>query len=929
MKFDKTKLLTTVSAVALMLAVGACSSSGDDDGINAERDDALTAQKAALAAQATAEAARDAALTAQMAAETERDDALAAQTTAEKDAATAEQARMDAVAAQMTAEMNEADAELARMAAVTAKEMAEMAEATAEQARMDAVAAQMTAEMNEADAELARMAAVTAKEMAEMAEATAEQARMDAVAAQMTAEMNEADAELARMAAVTAKEMAEMAEATAEQARMDAVAAQMTAEMNEADTELARMAAVTAKEMAEMGEATAEQARMDAVDAQTAAEMNNADTELARMAAVTAKEMAEMAEATAEQARMDAVAAQMTAEMNEADTELARMAAVTAKEMAEMGEATAEQARMDAVDAQTAAEMNNADTELARMAAVTAKEMAEMAEATAELARMDAVDAKTAAETAQGEAVLAKTAAEAARDQAVIAQGTAEMARDDALEAQRVAEAAKTTADGDLVTANAKLATAKADLIQAKLDLAEANKRADDAEKELDEIKKTTADNEASGRAKGLLTALVVQAAATDPDLTATAKRTADGVSVLFQPAGTPAKSDYAATDVAVAGIAGWDGSMLAKKAGDDSTESVILYTNVEGLGPKSLLADEQAGDTDKFFVVTDGMDAEAAFVKSASTESIPVAPQTGSTEVLFGELVTPVGGGNQLLQFTGTWRGVPGTFTCVGTCDADDKLSVSATRNVKGEEVLTANFDDKMWNFQPTDSKATVMVPDEDYLYFGWWQDRPTKADAKGAFTYMFQTFAGGSQAFTAESRAMEMVVGDATYDGAAAGRYAQEGGTRLKPTYESGMFTATATLKAKFGGDPTDEGTDTDAGTIEGTITDFMEGGDPLVGWKVMLNPIALTDSVATFSTLPALPDTPEENDDNAVAEIDGVKSTTGEWSGQFFGNGRNDGQPGSVAGQFEAQFGAGQQVHTTIAGAYGAQNSNPDSE
>ena len=49
MKFDRNKLLTSVSAVALVLAVGACSSSGDDDGITAERDDALIAQKAAEA----------------------------------------------------------------------------------------------------------------------------------------------------------------------------------------------------------------------------------------------------------------------------------------------------------------------------------------------------------------------------------------------------------------------------------------------------------------------------------------------------------------------------------------------------------------------------------------------------------------------------------------------------------------------------------------------------------------------------------------------------------------------------------------------------------------------------------------------------------------------------------------------------------------
>ena len=51
MKFDKNKLLTTISAVALVLAVGACSSNGDDGGITAERDMALEDLKAAAAAR--------------------------------------------------------------------------------------------------------------------------------------------------------------------------------------------------------------------------------------------------------------------------------------------------------------------------------------------------------------------------------------------------------------------------------------------------------------------------------------------------------------------------------------------------------------------------------------------------------------------------------------------------------------------------------------------------------------------------------------------------------------------------------------------------------------------------------------------------------------------------------------------------------------
>ena len=59
MKFHRNKLLTAVSAVALVLAVGACSSNGDD-GVSAERDTALEDLKAANAklADATAEVMR-------------------------------------------------------------------------------------------------------------------------------------------------------------------------------------------------------------------------------------------------------------------------------------------------------------------------------------------------------------------------------------------------------------------------------------------------------------------------------------------------------------------------------------------------------------------------------------------------------------------------------------------------------------------------------------------------------------------------------------------------------------------------------------------------------------------------------------------------------------------------------------------------------
>ena len=300
-----------------------------------------------------------------------------------------------------------------------------------------------------------------------------------------------------------------------------------------------------------------------------------------------------------------------------------------------------------------------------------------------------------------------------------------------------------------------------------------------------------------------------------------------------------------------------------------------------------------------------------------AHTDMFPSAPATGSTTVLLGDLVTQLGTEVQRLEFEGTWRGVPGTFVCSspsGCDDVDNGISVRATLDVDGEEELTADFGNRQWVFQPDDRAATADVPDEDYLYFGWWKDEPAEAKADDIFDYGFRTFASGSQPFTATSNAMRDVEGRATYSGAATGKYALEKGSRLAPEYEADAFTARASLTANFGSGDV-------AGTIKGTITDFVNAnpdGTLLANWEVTLNETTLSDSSATFESANGT------GTDNAVAEIGGVESDTGVWSGAFFGNGREDGQPGSVAGRFSATF---EDANTHIAGSYGAHNVSDD--
>ena len=453
---------------------------------------------------------------------------------------------------------------------------------------------------------------------------------------------------------------------------------------------------------------------------------------------------------------------------------------------------------------------------------------------------------------------------------------------------------------------------------------------------------------EASARAAGLLLKIMTQTTSGDDELDAitvvddplmpfaslkATNTTADGVEVLLN--AMEGESDFEeATDRAAPAINGWDHVLLAKEAGDDeSTEYVAVYTDVDLPGPKSLLADEGVDleeDTPAlFFTVTDDPDGqgeenpltgEGEFVKLAHTDMFPRAPATGQTTVVLGSLVTRPGTTTARLEFPGTWRDVPGTFICsTGACEvAANGIMVTAKLDDEGEEELTANFATLSWVFQPDDKAATADVADEDYLYFGWWKNEPAEETGDPAvFAYGFRTFASGSQPFTADGDAMEEVEGKATYTGAATGKYALEKGSRLAPQYEADAFTARASLTANFGDDDA-------AGTIKGTITDFVNAnpaGTSLDNWEVTLNPITLGANSASFESTEVVE---EPDDDNAVAEIGSVESSSGEWSGEFFGNGREDGQPGSVAGRFKATF---TDANTHIAGSYGAHNVSPD--
>ena len=225
----------------------------------------------------------------------------------------------------------------------------------------------------------------------------------------------------------------------------------------------------------------------------------------------------------------------------------------------------------------------------------------------------------------------------------------------------------------------------------------------------------------------------------------------------------------------------------------------------------------------------------------------------------------------------TGSFNGIDGTFKCSGeTC--------SATANANG--VLTALTG--TWTFTPKGDVKTLKVPDaqydSDYLSFGYWISETTTASGS---RFEVGTLYDGSQPITTTIATM---TGTATYVGEAAGAYARKGDNPAV-----GEFTGHASLTADFGDDA-------EMGTIEGTISQLVDGGqviDP--SWTVELQ-----EANIELGTNPAL------------VTFDGQTPRGGNWRGGFFGTtgtGATD-YPRGVAGDFTGHFENGH-----VIGAFGA--------
>ena len=253
--------------------------------------------------------------------------------------------------------------------------------------------------------------------------------------------------------------------------------------------------------------------------------------------------------------------------------------------------------------------------------------------------------------------------------------------------------------------------------------------------------------------------------------------------------------------------------------------------------------------------------------------------------------------------EFEGTFAGVEGEYSCTGT-------TCSAKTRADGSLSML----DGTWKFTPdaTDVLVRDVIPDADYLSFGYWVQATEKED--GTTTYGVSAFYGGSQSF--DMATVGSLRGTATYEGRATGLY-------VKKTYDtatndfvpssSGQFTADAALTASFGGDDVAQNKKF---SVEGTVTNFMDGNDMIdPNWMVTLGKSSQFSSSATMFS---------------GKTSTGVNSTEGGWEGEFFGNHVPTNPvteavkqyPEGVAGEFNAHFSPGDGKNPGhVIGAFGA--------
>lgn len=325
----------------------------------------------------------------------------------------------------------------------------------------------------------------------------------------------------------------------------------------------------------------------------------------------------------------------------------------------------------------------------------------------------------------------------------------------------------------------------------------------------------------------------------------------------------------------------------MFSRSDDDNKETVTVYTDIDKLtvafnAENVALLAEGSSPT----VTDDGvLTVDTALVAHVVSDGFPAATGNAADTTTRDYEADDT--------FSGSFGGAEGEYSCTGgTCMAE-----------AGENGLTTLTG--TWTFTPSEDEMTLL-PDDDYLHFGYWSQEPISDEG----TYAFRSFhaGSGSNAFTADD--VSDLTGTASYAGPAGGMYIRktlDAASGAPDVVSSGTFTADTNLTATFGQIPEENvGADTiapaDFFSIKGTVDNFMDGNTSISDWSVKLNKTTFENDVNTF--------------DGTTTGSEGANAGT--WQGRFFGNGDPDttDHPGSVAGEFNAHF-----LNGHVNGAFGA--------
>ncbi|MYE59470.1 MAG: hypothetical protein F4X35_07875 [Alphaproteobacteria bacterium] len=378
-----------------------------------------------------------------------------------------------------------------------------------------------------------------------------------------------------------------------------------------------------------------------------------------------------------------------------------------------------------------------------------------------------------------------------------------------------------------------------------------------------------------------------------------------------------------------------WIGSRLMQTAGGN-TNHLFVYTDKEPATRIQFYNWDGDATTPSLYVdsVTDALTGGDA--ADADTEITPLplgdtgqtfsasvadltkfpaarSPEEGSFRQVYrnnDNNDTPDDATDDFVSIPGNYNGAGGRYMCTGGTDA---APCSVTVAPSGAYTAVGT-----WTFVP-ELNSTAWIQDGgtaagagggqqgEFMSFGWWLQEPTAQTG----TYTFRYYADGSAYDLASGG--NLAAGSATYNGRAAGKFVvQEIDETGVIDGEAGMFTAAASLTARFSGAGA-------AGTLQGMINGFQtdNAGVDVSGWSVTLARQTLTVTTGTSVTSAGTVNNPSASNFDGVTATLGDETLHGTWTSQFFGQPSTaDAYPLGVGGTFQADNEA-----ASIAGAFGA--------